>query len=258
MGEPSRRGFRASDRVGAEAFDRDHYADENLAWWTPLLVELGGISAGRRVLDVGCATGGFAIAIAGRTGARVVGCDLSLPFLGYAGTRPGGGVVGWTAADGQRLPFAGGAFDCVVLSLVLHQVADRGRAVAEAFRVLGRPGVLVVRTVLPEDVAGRIPFRFFPTLAARQAALMPSLDELAGWAAAAGFAGVRGHRVRRDRRLRLEEVEGSFRREAARRYPFLSGRELEEGLARMRADWEGQGRRWVDPRPTQFVVAAKR
>lgn len=257
MSEPTPSRPLPSDRVGAADFNRDRYAHENLAWWTPLLVELGGIAAGQRVLDVGCATGGFAVAIAERTGAQVIGCDLSLPFLGDARTKPAGGV-GWTAGDAQRLPFVGEAFDCVVMSLVLHQVADRGRAVAEAFRVLGKPGVLVVRTILPEDVAGRIPFRFFPTLVFQQAALMPSLDELAGWASAAGFDRIRSHRVRRDKRLRLEEVEGSFRREAARRYPFLSRQELDEGMARMRVDWERQGGRWIDPRPTQFIIATKR
>jgi hypothetical protein len=29
-------------------------------------------------------------------------------------------------------------------------------------------------------------------------------------------------------------------------------------MVRMHADWERQGRRWVDPRPTQFIVATKR
>jgi SAM-dependent methyltransferase len=256
MSEPTRWRPLPSDRVGAEEFDRDCYAHEDLAWWTPLLVELGGISAAQRVLDVGCATGGFAIAIARRAGAQVIGCDLSLPFLGYARTKPAGGVK-WTAGDGQCLPFVDEAFDCVVMSLVLHQVADRGRAVGEAFRVLRKPGVLVVRTILPDDVAGRIPFRFFPTPVFQQAAVMPSLDELAEWASAAGFDRIRSHRVRRDKRLWLEEVEGSFRREAARRYPFLSQQELDEGMDRMRADWQRQGRRWIDPRPTQFIIATK-
>jgi hypothetical protein len=75
---------------------------------------------------------------------------------------------------------------------------------------------------------------------------------------AAGFDRIHSQRVRRDKRLRLEEVEGSFRREAARRYPFLSQQELDEGMARMRTDWECQGGGWIDPRPMQFIIATKR
>ena len=244
-----------SDHVPPETFGTDRFTAENLAFWVPPLVELGRIAAGDSVLDVGCGTGGFAAAIADETGAQVVGCDRSRAFVEYA--RAGSGDVEWVVGDAEQLPFEAGSFDRVLLSLVLHQLDDPGRAVAEAFRVLRRPGLLLVRTVLPADAAARVPFRFVPTLAEAQAALMPSLEEVVEWMRAAGFGQVRTRRVCRNKRLRVDEVEAQLRREAGLRYAFLAQAELEEGVRRMRAAFARSPTPFVDPRPTWFVVAEK-
>jgi SAM-dependent methyltransferase len=143
------------------------------------------------------------------------------------------------------------------MSLVLHQLDDRERAVAEAYRVLRHGGRLLVRTVLAADAAARVPFRFVPALAEAQAALMPSLDEIAGWARAAGFAEVRSRRVLRNKRLDAGAVEAQLRKDAARRYTFLTEGEIEDGVRRLREACAGWSEPFVDPRPTWFVVAEK-
>jgi SAM-dependent methyltransferase len=159
--------------------------------------------------------------------------------------------------DAASLPFAASSFDRVVMSLLLHQLAEPARAVAEAFRVLRRPGMLVVRTVLPDDAAARVPFRFVPRLAEAQAALMPSLEDVAGWTRAAGFAEVRSRRVCRNKRLEAGAVEAQLRKDAARRYTFLTEEEIENGVRRLRDAFAASSEPFVDPRPTWFVVAEK-
>jgi SAM-dependent methyltransferase len=240
-----------SDSVAPEDFDAERYSDDNLTFWIPWLVELGDLRPGQRVLDVGCGTGGYTSAIAEATGAHVVGCDRSASFLDFARKKPA--VVEWVRGDAERLPFADASFDRVVMSLLLHQLDDPARAVAEAFRVLRRSGALVVRTVLPADAAERIPFRFFPTLARVQAEQMPSFEDLTTWIRAAGFDDVRSRTVLRNKRLELDAVEEHLRSEAAHRYPFLAADELEDGLRRMRTTWDGS----PDPRPVTFLVARK-
>jgi demethylmenaquinone methyltransferase / 2-methoxy-6-polyprenyl-1,4-benzoquinol methylase len=231
----------------AADFHAERYSEDNLSFWVPLLVEIGGIGVEHRVLDVGCGTGGFTAAIAERSGAEVVGCDRSPALLEHA--RQTSAAAEWVVGSAERLPFPDESFDRVLMSLLLHQVDEPAQAVAEAFRVLRRPGALVVRTILPEDAAERVPFRFFPTLARVQAEQMPSLEELTGWMRAAGFDGIRSRRVLRNKRLELDAVEAQLQR-----YPFLQKDELEDGLRRMREIWDGR----PDPRPVIFVVAEKR
>jgi SAM-dependent methyltransferase len=231
----------------AADFHAERYSDDNLSFWVPLLVEIGGIGAEQCVLDVGCGTGGFTAGIADRTRAEVVGCDRSASLLEHA--RQTSAAAEWVEASAERLPFADESFDRVLMSLLLHQVDEPAQAVAEASRVLRRPGALVVRTVLPGDAAERVPFRFFPTLARVQAEQMPSLEDLTAWIRAAGFERIQSRRVLRNKRLELDTVEAQVRR-----YPFLEKNELEDGLRRMRESWDGR----PDPRPVHFVVAEKR
>jgi SAM-dependent methyltransferase len=240
-----------SDRLPPEDFHGERYQQENVAFWIPRLVDIGALRRGYRILDVGCGTGGFAVGVAEQTGAQVVGCDRSPAFLAYARERSP--AVEWVQGNAEDLPFAGSSFDRVLMSLLLHQLHDPGRAVAEAFRVLRSRGALVVRTVLPDAAAARVPFRFFPTLARVQAEQMPSLDDVTAWMRIAGFGRIRVHEVRRNKHLEPEVVEAQLRKEVELRYPFLGADELEDGLRRMREAWDGR----PDPRPVHFVVAEK-
>lgn len=104
---------------------------------------------GWQVLDVGCGYGFYSLDFA-RRGARLVGCDLSLPALkASAQTAEGLGLNGeaiYLAADGSLLPLPAGTFDLIFCNCVLEHVADDGQALREMQRAL-RPGGLLYLTV---------------------------------------------------------------------------------------------------------------
>ena len=243
-----------SDRLPTEHFD-ERFSEENVTFWVPILADAARIGPGARVLDVGCGTGGFARAIAAGSSARVTGLDSSARFVEFARSRPGS--VEWVVGDGEELPFADTSFDRVLLSLVLHQLARPGAAVAEAFRVLVPGGAVLVRTIAPEDAVRRIPERYIPAMAAADAARMPSLAQVEAWLEGASFERLDTRRVLRNAVLNLADEERRVRVEVASRYAFVTADELEDGLRRMRADAEAHGDAWVDPRPTHVVVASK-
>jgi cyclopropane fatty-acyl-phospholipid synthase-like methyltransferase len=78
------------------------------------VVELLGLRADQRVLDLACGWGRHAVPLA-RFGCRVVGVDLSVPLLRAAARRAerAGVAVGWVRADARALPLRPG-FDAAI------------------------------------------------------------------------------------------------------------------------------------------------
>ena len=136
------RGRSASFRTAGDLrFSDDDYLDHE-TWIRPAFERFGDVR-GLSALDFGCGHGMAAVVLA-RRGARVTAFDLSGGYLDEASRRAeaNGVRVTFVRADGERLPFADGAFDRVWGSAVLHHL-DLTRAAAELRRVL-RPGGVAV------------------------------------------------------------------------------------------------------------------
>jgi SAM-dependent methyltransferase len=115
------------------------------------------LSAGQRVLDVGCGTGVVAITAA-RAGAQVAGLDLTPQLLERAreNAQLANVTVDWREGDVEQLPFDNAAFD-VVLSQFGHMFAPRPDvAIGEMLRVLKPGGTIAFSTWPPELFMGRI------------------------------------------------------------------------------------------------------
>lgn len=107
------------------------------------------LSAGDRVLDVGCGTGNELVALAEIVGTRgcVVGLDNSTALLAAAErrTRTSPAAVELVVGDAHSLDFADGAFDAVRADRTLQHLAKPDAALAEMVRVV-RPGRRIVIT----------------------------------------------------------------------------------------------------------------
>ncbi|MEV0385463.1 methyltransferase domain-containing protein [Nonomuraea sp. NPDC050643] len=139
----------------AQANDYDGFAEaysaetenslQNAYFARPAIITLAGDVAGRRILDAGCGSGPVIAALRDRD-AAVTGIDSSAGMLAVARRRLGDDADLHVADVSSRLPFADGAFDDVVASLVLHYLEDWGPALAEMRRVL-RPGGRLIASV---------------------------------------------------------------------------------------------------------------
>ena len=96
-----------------------------------------------RVLDVATGPAGVALQLAERTGAHVLGVDLSEPMLrrGQANVRTAGRQeqITLVLARAEELPFADSGFDALTFTYLLRYVSDPAATLAELARVV-RPG----------------------------------------------------------------------------------------------------------------------
>jgi ubiquinone/menaquinone biosynthesis C-methylase UbiE len=94
------------------------------------------------VLEIGCGPGYFSRAIAAAVpNGSLVLFDLQLAMLEIARQRlPGLANVHFTQGDALSLPFPEASFDAALLVLVLGEVPDQDRCVAEVARVLVHGG----------------------------------------------------------------------------------------------------------------------
>jgi SAM-dependent methyltransferase len=101
------------------------------------IVDFVDAHAGQSVLDLGCATGGYSLALSLR-GRAVRALDVSEEYVQRA--RDLG--VAAEAYDGESIPIDDDGVDTVILVEVLEHLDEPGRLLAEAHRV-ARRGVLV-------------------------------------------------------------------------------------------------------------------
>jgi len=106
-----------------------------------------------RLLDIGTGTGQMLELLAPRI-SQGVGVDASRAMLALARarlSRPGLTHCAVRLGDMYRLPIADGAFDHVMLQMVLHYAEDPAAVLAEAVRVLRPGGTLVVVDLAAHD-----------------------------------------------------------------------------------------------------------
>lgn len=128
----------------AESYSTDNESNLFNAYYErPAMIDLAGDVDGRRVLDAGCGSGPLSAALLAK-GAVVTGFDSSPAMVELARQRLGEGAALHVADLSQPLPFVDGAFDDVVVSLVLHYLRDWTAPLAELRRVLKAGGRLML------------------------------------------------------------------------------------------------------------------
>lgn len=116
-------------------------------FWKRFTVEVAGVRAGSRVLDLAGGTGDLVRLFATRVGQTgvVVHTDINGAMLAAGRDRliDEGIVMPTVQCNAESLPFRARTFDCVSIGFGLRNVTHKERALSEMARVL-RPGGLAV------------------------------------------------------------------------------------------------------------------
>ncbi|MHC4788866.1 MAG: class I SAM-dependent methyltransferase, partial [Planctomycetota bacterium] len=170
-GTPSR----ARSRREREHFDR-LARDQGEVWWghlasagprrsrrrAELVLRWADIGPGQRALEVGCGAGYFTRHYVDHlpAAAHVTAIDISGALVELSRARPelaGRANLAFEVRDVEHLPYAGGTFDAVIGSSVLHHL-DLARVLPELWRVLtpgGRFAFAEPNALNPVLLAGR-------------------------------------------------------------------------------------------------------
>ena len=125
--------------VAADAYDR--FMGRYSRLLAPQLADLAAVSAGQRVLDVGCGPGALTAELVKRLGAPAVSAvDPSEPFVSAVEERHPGVDVRRAAAE--QLPFQDAEFDATLAQLVVHLMESPTVGVEEMVRVTRKRGVV--------------------------------------------------------------------------------------------------------------------
>ncbi|AWM81006.1 bifunctional demethylmenaquinone methyltransferase/2-methoxy-6-polyprenyl-1,4-benzoquinol methylase UbiE [Gammaproteobacteria bacterium ESL0073] len=118
--------------------------------WKRFTIELSGVRAGNKVLDIAGGTGDLTAKfsrLVGETG-EVVLADINSSMLNVGRDKlTDKGIVNnvrFVQADAEKLPFAENTFDCVTIAFGLRNVTHKEEALKSIFRVLKPGGRLLV------------------------------------------------------------------------------------------------------------------
>jgi ubiquinone/menaquinone biosynthesis C-methylase UbiE len=185
-----------------------------------------------RVLEVGCGTGNYIVAIRSIVGCECWGLDPSFKMLEEARRRRQAVILQQGCAE--SLHFAAGTFDLVFSVDVVHHVEDAQRYVAEAHRVLKPGRKLCTVTDSEWIIRNRQPLsNYFPDLVDIDLSRYPRMEALRAWMAEAGFGGITEHVVEfTDDLIDISE----YRERAYSALHLLSDAAFQRGIACMEDD----------------------
>ena len=116
--------------------------------WKRFAVEVSGVGAGDRVLDIAGGSGDLSRLFARKTGpgGEVILTDINASMLAVGRDRliDDGVAVPALQCDAEKLPFPDHHFDCVIVAFGLRNMTHKDKALAEMQRVLKTGGRLLV------------------------------------------------------------------------------------------------------------------
>lgn len=151
------------------------------------LLSVSRIDAFSKVLDVGCGTGNYILAIAERVGCQCWGIEPSDNMLAAA-RRRGQGRVTLLKASAEEMMFSDSFFDLIFSVDVIHHVADRKAHFVRAQAQLVNGGLLCVVTDSAEIIRTREPLsRYFPETVEVELRRYPPIQRLKDELRQSGF-----------------------------------------------------------------------
>jgi SAM-dependent methyltransferase len=196
------------------------------------LIDTGELDSDSQVLDVGCGTGNYTIALERAVGCSCWGEEPSEQMLARARERSRS--AHFKMGRAEQLDHPAGFFDLVLSVDVIHHVGDRAAHLREAHRVLKNGGRVCTVTDSEEIVRRRQPLSvYFPETVEVDLQRYPRISDLRAMMVEAGFGELREAVV--EFVYSLTDIQ-EYRDKAFSCLHLIPAEAVERGIQRMEQD----------------------
>ncbi len=196
------------------------------------LLETGGLETASRVLDVGCGTGNYTLALENALGCSCWGIDPSEQMLARAVERSPN--AHFQTGRAEQLDFPAEFFDLVFSVDVIHHVSDRRAYFREAWRVLRKGGRVCTVTDSEEIIRHRRPLAvYFPETVEVELQRYPPIPDLREMMLDCGFTNLQ--ETLAEHPYELKDME-AYRSMAFSSLHLIPEEALKRGILRMQRD----------------------
>jgi SAM-dependent methyltransferase len=192
----------------------------------------GAVGSGTDVVEVGCGTGNYILALAEATQCRGWGVDPDPAMLRIARKRTG--LVTFAEGKAEALGVPAAAFDLVFSVDVIHNVQDLDASFREAARALRAQGRVSTVTDSEAVIRSRVPLTvYFPETAEVDLRRYPSIADIRQSMASTGFGDLDEQTVESPYELR---TAAPYREKVFSCLRLISDDAFRRGLRRMEQD----------------------
>jgi len=196
------------------------------------LLSTGGVSSVSKVLEVGCGSGNYIVAVASLAGCACWGIDPSEQMLSKARERAS--QVRFRSGKAEALGFSPDLFDLVFSVDVIHHVDDRPTYFREAHRVLRSGGKICTVTDSEWIIRHRQPLTtYFPETVEPELERYPRIAQLREFMKQAGFGEIVETTV--EFPYQLADIQ-AYRDKAFSALHLIPQAAFQRGIARMEKD----------------------
>jgi ubiquinone/menaquinone biosynthesis C-methylase UbiE len=195
-------------------------------------VEAGGLGPDSKVLDVGCGTGNYTVALEETIHCSCWGLDPSEQMLARARERTQD--ADFKTGRAEQLDYPAEFIDLVFSVDVIHHVNDRPAFYREAYRVLKDGGKVCTVTDSEDIIRRRRPLsNYFPETVEIELQRYPRITDLRAMMVSSGFVDLQ--EVVAEREYELQDIQ-KYRDKAFSSLHLISPEAFERGIQRMEHD----------------------
>ncbi len=196
------------------------------------LIEKPALTPAASILEVGCGTGNYIIAITSAVQCSGAGVEPSAEMLQHAQKRSAS--IAFSQASAETFDLGREKFDLVYSVDVIHHVVDRPQFFKSAYRALKPGGWLCTVTDSEDVIRRRIPLSsHFPETIPVELRRYPDMQDLVRFASEAGFGSTEENEV--DLWYDRTDIE-AYRNKAFSSLHLISEEAFQQGIARLEKD----------------------